>query len=83
MPGRLTRRMRVRLYLNRPLFTLPADGHVPRNVAVVLGTLVEQSAGGFTVRADGWLDEQGRSLGGEPRTLIVPVAKVDHVLVEG
>ncbi len=75
--------MRVRIFLNRPLFTLTTDGHVPRNIGVILGSLTEQGSGGYTVDADGYLDEAGRTLEGKPRTLIIPTTKVDHVLVEG
>lgn len=75
--------MRVRIFLNRPLFTLTTDGHVPRNIGVILGELTEQGAGGYTITAESYLDEAGRPLEGKPRTLIIPTSKVDHVLVEG
>lgn len=74
--------MRVRVFLRAPLFTLPNQAHAPSKALVILGELGEQGAGGYLVRADGFLDEKGNPILAEPVTLIIPGAKVDHLLVE-
>jgi hypothetical protein len=75
--------MRVRVYLRQPLFSLPdAAGHAPATAVVLGAELLEQSPGGLKVRVSSWFDEKGRTLQGEPRTLLLPAAKVDHVWIE-
>lgn len=73
--------MRVRVFLRQPFFTLP--GHVPKGVMVVEGVVQETTGFGMTLHIDTFLDESGKPLAGEGATLIVPSAKIDHVLVVG
>lgn len=76
--------MRVRVFLRQPLFVLPGDAHVPPAAMILVGNLGEETPGGVLhLRAEVYLDEKGRLLEGEPRRLLVPVAKIDHMLVEG
>lgn len=75
--------MRVRVFLRQPLFTLPHDAHVPPTAVVLVGTLGEDRGGLFDLTVESWYDERGRQLEGLPRNLLIPTAKVDHVLVEG
>ena len=77
--------MRVRVYLRQTLFALPgADAHVPHTAMVLDAQLVDQTTAGLTLKVDGYYDERGRKLEGavaKARTLILPSAKVDHLLV--
>lgn len=73
--------MRVRVFLRQPLFTLP--GHVPKGAVVVEGVVQETTGFGMTLHVDTFLDELGKVLPGEGVTVILPGAKVDHVLVVG
>ena len=76
--------MRVRVFLRQALFTLPgAESHLPTASAVVEGALVEASGFGLRLHVDAWFDEKGRKLEGEARQLLIPTAKVDHVLYLG
>ena len=73
--------MRVRVFLRQPLFTLPEAEHVPAASYILEGTLGAESQLGPTLKVDVYLDERGRTLSGKPTTLVVPSAKIDHVLV--
>ncbi|MBM4368393.1 MAG: hypothetical protein FJ102_19420 [Deltaproteobacteria bacterium] len=73
--------MRARVFLKGPLFTFA--GHVPRGAAVVEGVVKDTGGFGLTVAVEGYLDEGGKRLEGPALTLILPAAKVDHVLVLG
>ena len=73
--------MRVRVFLRQPLFTIP--GHLPKGVGVVEGVVQETTGFGITIHVDTYLDEGGKPLSGEGVTLILPGAKIDHVLVVG
>lgn len=76
--------MRARVYLRQNLFTLSGEaGHLPTSCAIVAGELLAHDAFGVRLRADTYEDEKGRKLPGSPRTLLVPVAKIDHVWIEG
>jgi len=69
----------VRLFLRTPLFCA-GEAHVPPAALVIEGELLGTDGGGLTVRATAYRSEQGRSLEGAPRTLFVPLAKLDHAL---
>ena len=69
----------VRLFLRAPLFCA-GEAHVPPAAFVVEGELLGTDGGGFTVRATQYRSEAGRVLDGTPRTLFVPLAKIDHAL---
>jgi hypothetical protein len=73
--------MRVRVFLRQPLFTLPDAEHVPASAYILEGTLGGETQLGPTLKVETYLDERGRSLPGKPATLVVPGAKIDHVLV--
>jgi hypothetical protein len=77
--------MRVRIYLRQTLFALPgSDAHVPHTAMVLDAEITEQGSGGITVKVSDYFDERGRKLEGataRPRTLILPMAKIDHLQV--
>lgn len=76
--------MRARVYLRQNLFSLAGEaGHLPTACAIVAGELVAHDAFGAHLRADTYEDEKGRKLQGAPRTLLIPVAKIDHVWIDG
>ena len=68
------------VFLRTTLFTFSAgDRHVPSSVSAIEGELERIGDGGVTVKVSAWKDERGRTLEGAPRTLFVPMSKVDHV----
>jgi len=73
----------VTIYLRAPLF-VPANGSVcPKHAMVLGGELVESAlSGGLTVRVTRWADQKGRALDGAATTLFLPMAKIDHAVVE-
>ncbi len=74
----------VTIYLKTPLFTFnrTPDNHVPRGTSAVRGELREREHGGMTIRVHTYLDGTGKTLDNVPRTLFLPIAKIDHVLLE-
>ena len=77
--------MRVRVYLRQSLFSLEGEaGHVPARAMVLVGKLLQETEGSLHIQVDTWCDEKGRALEDPPRTLIIPLAKVDNAwIVEG
>ena len=73
--------MRVRVFLRQPLFTLSGAEHVPPTAWVLDGTLGDSTQLGAMLSADAYRDERGRVLEGKPVKILVPGAKIDHVLV--
>lgn len=73
--------MRVRVFLRQPLFTLP--GHVPKGAIIVEGVVQETTGFGITLHIDIYMDEFGKALAGDGVTIMLPGAKIDHVLVVG
>ncbi len=68
------------VYLRTSLFTWSSGkDHVPAGVAAVQGDLVKIGDGGVRIGVTSWLDEKGRELESTPRTLFLPMSKVDHV----
>lgn len=73
---------RVRVLLRTPLFSTGGpDAHVPVGVTIVDGRLLEGSGMGLLVDVEGVFDASGRRLPSEPCVLLLPTAKIDHVLV--
>lgn len=76
--------MQVRVFLRQSLFTLPgAAAHVPANACILEGACDEPRAEGIRIHATSYKDERGRTLEGQPCLLIIPGAKIDHVLLLG
>ncbi len=73
--------MRVRIFLRQPLFA--PSGHAPRSAVVLEGAVSEETGLGWKVAVDAWFGENGQVLEGEPCTLLLPSAKIDHALVIG
>lgn len=73
--------MRVRIFLRQPLFA--PSGHAPRGAVVLEGAVSDEGGLGWKVAVDAWFGENGQALEGEPCTLILPTAKIDHALVIG
>jgi hypothetical protein len=74
--------MRVRVFLRQTLFTLPGENaHLPGNTAVIEGVSDDPTHQGLRIFAESFLDDKGRPLEGAPCDLILPGAKIDHVLV--
>lgn len=75
--------MRARVFLRQNLFSLAGEAaHLPPAAAVLVGDLTAHDAFGVTLRVEAYEDEKGRRLQGTPRTLLIPVAKIDHVWIE-
>lgn len=73
--------MLIRVFLRQDLYVPPGDAaHLPRGVAVLEGALLEVNALGLVVDVTAYLSEKLQSLGGNAAKLLVPVAKIDHVL---
>lgn len=73
--------MRVRVYLRQALFSFPGDAaHVPPHAAVVEGASSDVTASGARVLVETYYDEKGRTLEGLPCEILIPAAKIDHVL---
>lgn len=70
--------MRVRVFLRQSLFSMKGE-HLPAAAVILDGELVEVNALGARVRVHGWLDEKGKDLEGQPRELLIPEAKLDHL----
>jgi hypothetical protein len=75
--------MRVRVFLRQALFTLPgAAAHLPAKTAILDGTSSDPSfAGGVRIFVEQYLDDKGKALEGAPCEILIPEAKIDHVLV--
>ncbi len=71
--------MKVRVFLRQSLFSMKGE-HVPAAAAILDGDLVEVNAFGVRVKVNGWFDERGKELTGEPRDLLIPDSKVDHLV---
>jgi hypothetical protein len=73
---------RMTLYLRATLFAPPgATPHVPAGALILVGNADEGGSGGVTLRLEQAFDEKGRPLPTTPVRLIVPWAKIDHVLL--
>jgi hypothetical protein len=71
----------VTIFLKTALFTYSVEPrHVPAGATAVEGEVLDQSGGNLTVRIKRLLDERGRPLPEAPVTLVIPWAKVDHLL---
>ncbi len=68
--------MRVRVFLKQPFFTQP--GYIPRAAVILEGVLEGEPGGGWKVAVDGWFDEKGARLEGDPRRVFIPMSKFDH-----
>jgi hypothetical protein len=73
----------VVIYLRTALFTYGGDvGHVPAGATVIEGRILdEKAAGGALVETRGFYDDRGKKLGDKQVRIILPWAKVDHVLL--
>jgi hypothetical protein len=68
------------IYLRTTLFTLAkGQPHLPVGSAIVSGELESIGDGGVRMRVTGWRNERGLELKGEPRSLFLPMSKVDHI----
>lgn len=72
---------RVSLYLRTPLFSYGGSDHLPDGVYIVEGQMAAAEDAYVRIDADRLLDERGRELTDEVTTLMIPWAKIDHVLV--
>lgn len=73
---------RARIFLKTPLFTPGRRGalSVPYARARVLDGAVTEAPGGLEVVVTAWWDDDGNPLDDVgPATLILPVAKIDHI----
>ncbi len=72
----------VRVLLRTELFSTGGpDAHVPPGVAIVDGRVRSHTGAGLVVEVQGVFDAGGRRLDAPPCTLLLPTAKIDHVLV--
>ena len=74
----------ITVYLKTPLFSFrrASSPHVPAGTAAIRGEQISHEGGGFTVRAERYLDGAGNALDGSVCTLFLPNGKIDHVLIE-
>jgi|JI6StandDraft_1071083.scaffolds.fasta_scaffold186347_2 hypothetical protein len=73
---------RVTVYLRTPLYSSGgASAHLPAGVHTIEGVMADRDASSVRVDAERLLDDRGRELLDEAVTLIVPWAKVDHMVV--
>lgn len=73
--------MRVRVYLRQALFTVPGAPHLPAQAAILEGHTDELNLDGLRLQVEAWSDEKGRTLEGAGADLVLPAAKIDHVIV--
>lgn len=77
---------RVRIFLKTPFFEPGRRGalDVPYARAMVLDGAVSEAPGGLKVAVTAWWDGDGHALPDvAPATLVLPVAKIDHIAVLG
>jgi hypothetical protein len=73
---------RVTIFLRTSLFSLASDTpHVPPGVMVIEGTVLDQPKGGLLIQTIQLLDDRGRVLGEDAQKLLLPWAKIDHIVV--
>lgn len=74
---------RVTLYLRASLYSPPGpEPHVPPGGVVLVGKTSDRGgSGGITITIESMADERGRALPSKPVTVVVPWAKIDHVLL--
>ncbi len=73
---------RVSVYLRTPLFSYGGTGaHLPAGVLIIEGLLADRDASSVRIDAERLLDERGRVLLEETFTVVIPWAKIDHILV--
>lgn len=73
---------RVTVFLRTNLFSYSGpEKHVPSGVMVIDGRVLEQSATGITLETDRLLDDRGRVLSDASLKLVLPLAKIDHLLL--
>ncbi len=74
----------ITVYLRAPLFVPREGAAAPARAMVLRGQLISGGlSGGITLQVRGWADQDGKTLVGEPRTLFLPNAKIDHAALEG
>lgn len=73
----------VTVFLRTALFSLGGDNaHVPAGTMVLKGTLPgPEVKGSLSLTVAECLDGRGRSLSTQSVSLIVPMSKVDHILL--
>lgn len=75
---------RVTIYLRTALFSVAgAEAHLPVGAAIVEGSLVERVTGGLLVQTEQLRDQHGKALAEVSSRLMLPWAKIDHVLHHG
>ena len=73
---------RVTVFLRTNLFSFSGpEKHVPSGVMVIEGHVIEQNAIGITIETDHLLDDRGRILSEASLKLVLPHAKIDHMLL--
>jgi hypothetical protein len=73
---------RVTVYLRTPLSSSGgSSAHLPAGISAIEGTLVERDTSSARVDAERLLDDRGRELLDESVTLVIPWAKIDHMVV--
>ena len=80
---------RVRIFLKTPFFDFrPGRGTSGERVAYAADVMalegsIEEAPGGLQVAVTRWLSGTGAEVDHAPATLILPAAKIDHMLVLG
>lgn len=75
-------RERVTTYLRTPLYSVGGtEAQLPAGILILEGILVDRDPSSIRMDVERMLDERGRELLDETVTLVIPWAKVDHVLV--
>ncbi len=70
--------MTIRVFLLSPLASMKGE-HLPTAAMILEGELVEVTAFGVRLRVKRWMDEKGKELTSDPRDLVIPAGKVDHI----
>lgn len=68
------------VYLKTCLYTLKGtDAHIPAGSTVLGGTITEKGGGHITLHTTKFISAAGKALEGSEATLILPLAKIDHI----
>jgi hypothetical protein len=71
----------VTVLLNTPLFTTEEhSGGTQSEISVIVGRLIESGASGVKIQAANYKNSKGKELNSAPKTLFIPLHKIDHLL---